>query len=302
MTPDLLARAERVTRTYGDVVALDDVTVDIPRGGVTGLLGPNGAGKTTLIALLIGLRRPTRGRVELFGGDPTQPARRTRLGVTAQESGTPPSLRVGEIVDFVAAHFPDPIPTAEVLERFDLVGQARRQTGALSGGQKRRLAVALAFVGRPELVILDEPTTGLDVESRHALWQAIRDAAAAGMTVLLSSHYLEEVERLAGRVVVLGDGRIVADDTVAAVRRMVGLKQVALTAPAAPHLEPIVRTERVGDRWTLWTPDADAVVRELVRSGTAFTDLEVRPASLEDAFLALTGSAPATRTVEEVSS
>ena len=158
---------------------------------------------------------------------------RQRLGVTPQETGLPPTLRVGEVVDFVSAHYSNPVPRAELLDRFGLTDLARRQTGGLSGGQKRRLAVALAFVGRPQLVILDEPTTGLDVEARHSLWDAIRAFHDDGGTVLLSSHYLEEIEALAQRVVVLGEGRVLADDTVAAVRDMVGVRRVSLVAARA---------------------------------------------------------------------
>src|SRR5262245_12656355 len=165
-----LARAPEVSRRYGDVLALDRVSLDVHPGEIVGLLGPNGAGKSTLLNLLAGLRRPSSGKVELFGGDPRDPARRKKLGVTPQETGLPSTLKVAECVEFVARHFSDPVPTGELIDRFGLSEVARRQTGGLSGGQKRRLAVALAFVGRPRLVLLDEPTTGLDVTARRALW------------------------------------------------------------------------------------------------------------------------------------
>ncbi|MBQ0992940.1 ABC transporter ATP-binding protein, partial [Micromonospora sp. H61] len=216
-----LARAEQASRRYGDVLALDRVDLEVRAGELVGLLGPNGAGKSTLMNLLVGLRRPSSGRVELFGRDPRDPASRRQIGVTPQETGLPGTLRVGEVVDFVSAHYPDPVPRAELLDRFGLADLARRQTGGLSGGQRRRLAVALAFVGRPRLVLLDEPTTGLDVAARHTLWAAIRAFHDDGGTVLLSSHYLEEVEALAHRVVVIGQGRVLADDTVDAVRGIV---------------------------------------------------------------------------------
>ncbi len=283
-----LARADRVSRRYGSTLALDQVDLDVRAGELVGLLGPNGAGKSTLINLLVGLRRPTSGRVELFGGDPRDPASRRHLGVTPQETGLPATLRVGEVVDFVSAHFPDPIPRGELLDRFGLGELARRQTGGLSGGQKRRLAVALAFVGRPRMVVLDEPTTGLDVEARHALWEAIRAFHADGGTVLLSSHYLEEVEALAQRVVVIGHGRVLADDSVDAIRSVVGVRRVSLTVDALPSLPGVVRTERVDGRTHLFAPDADQLVRDLVTSGIEFRDLEVRPTSLEEAFLAIT--------------
>nr|MDT0661317.1 ABC transporter ATP-binding protein [Micromonospora sp. DSM 115978] len=285
----ILARAEQATRRYGDVVALDRADLEVRAGELVGLLGPNGAGKSTLLNLLIGLRRPSAGRVELFGGDPRDATRRRHLGVTPQETGLPGTLRVGEVIDFVAAHYADPLPRADLLDRFDLADLVRRQTGGLSGGQRRRLAVALAFVGRPKLVVLDEPTTGLDVAARHALWEGIRAFHADGGTVLLSSHYLEEIEALAKRVVVLGQGRVLADDTVEAVRAIVGVHRVTLTTGSElPPLAGLVRVERDEGRTRLLTTDPDQLVRDLVGSGIPFAGLEVRPTSLEEAFLTIT--------------
>ncbi|SCE65656.1 ABC-2 type transport system ATP-binding protein [Micromonospora viridifaciens] len=294
----ILARADQVSRRYGEVLALDRVDLTVGAGELVGLLGPNGAGKSTLINLLVGVRRPTAGRVELFGADPRDAASRRELGVTPQETGLPATLRVGEVIDFVSRHFPDPVPRDELLDRFGLGDQVKRQTGGLSGGQRRRLAVALAFVGRPRLVVLDEPTTGLDVEARHALWEAIRGFHAEGGTVLLSSHYLEEVEALAQRVVVIGQGRVLADDTVEAIRGMVGVRRVSLVADDLPPLPGVVATERADGRTHLLTTDADQLVRDLVTAGVAFRELEVRPTSLEEAFLAITaGGRPAPATV-----
>ncbi|GGQ09792.1 ABC transporter ATP-binding protein [Streptosporangium pseudovulgare] len=285
---ETLARAIEVTRRYGSVTALDGVSLDIRRGELVGLLGPNGAGKSTLINLFAGLRRPHSGRVELFGGSPADPVRRRDIGVTPQETGLPSTLRVREVVDFVTAHYPRGAARGELLERFGLTGMERRQIGGLSGGQKRRLAVALAFAGNPRLVFLDEPTTGLDVEARRTLWDAVRDFHAGGGTVVLTSHYLEEVEALAERVVVVDRGRVLADDTVAAVRDIAGMRHVTLTAGELPDLPGVVRAERDGSRVLLLTADADALVRALVRADVPFTGLEIRPTSLEEAFLTIT--------------
>ena len=287
----ILASAFSVGRTYRSVNALHDVSLTVEAGELVGLLGPNGAGKTTLLNLLTGVRRPTSGRVELFGGDPTRAENRRRIGVTPQETGLPATLRVGECVDLVAAHFPDPLPRMELLDRFGLADLARRQTGGLSGGQRRRLAVALAFVGRPSLVFLDEPTTGLDVSARHALWEGIRAFHADGGTVLLTSHYLEEIEALAKRVVVLGEGRVLADDTVDAIRARVGVRRVSLRVRELPLLPGVLRGSHVDGRTDLLTTDADQLVRDLVAKGVAFNDLEIRPTSLEEAFLTLTAIA-----------
>ncbi|MEV0314017.1 ABC transporter ATP-binding protein [Nonomuraea fuscirosea] len=284
----VLARAHEVTRRYGQVLALDRLSLDIGAGELVGLLGPNGAGKSTLINLFAGLRRPTSGTVELFGGSPLDPVMRRGIGVTPQETGLPESLRVKEIVDFVSAHFRERAGRKELLARFGLDDLAGRQVGGLSGGQRRRLAVALAFAGRPRLVFLDEPTTGLDVEARHALWDGIRSFHEEGGTVLLTSHYLEEIEALAQRVVVIGSGRVLADDTVRAVRDLVGVRRVSLVAGDLPELPGVLGSERVDGRTTLVTTDPDRLVVELVRSGTPFSGLEIRLTTLEEAFLALT--------------
>jgi ABC-2 type transport system ATP-binding protein len=286
----ILAQTVSAGRDFGAVRALHDVSVTVEAGELVGLLGPNGAGKTTLLSLLTGTRRPTSGRVELFGGDPRQAESRRRIGVTPQDTGLPPTLRVGECVDFVAAHFADPVPRGELLDRFELGDLVRRQTGGLSGGQRRRLAVALAFVGRPSLVFLDEPTTGLDVSARHSLWEGIRSYNADGGTVLLTSHYLEEVEALAQRVVVLGSGRVLADDSVSAVRSRVGVRRVSLRVPELPNLPGVLHQSHVDGRTDLLTTDADQLVRDLVSTGVAFADLEIRPTSLEEAFLTLTAA------------
>ncbi|WP_159792482.1 ABC transporter ATP-binding protein [Puerhibacterium puerhi] len=276
-----------MTRRFGTVVALDDVSLAVAPGELVGLLGPNGAGKSTLLSLVSGLRRPDGGAVRLLGGDPRDAASRRGLGITPQESGLPATLRVREVVDFVGGHYPDPVPTGELLEQFGLADLARRQTGAMSGGQKRRLAVALAMVGRPRVVLLDEPTTGLDVSGRQALWEAVRAYHAGGGTVLLTSHYLEEVQALAQRVVVIDQGVVRADAPLEQILRQVSLRRVVVHSAQDLSGRPgVVRAERDpgSDRQEVYTPDADALVRDLVLSGVAFSGLEVRGASLEEAF------------------
>lgn len=285
-----------VTRRFSDVVALDDVSLEVGSGELVGLLGPNGAGKSTLLSLVSGQRKPDSGVVRLCGLDPREAPARATLGITPQETGLPATLRVREVVDFVGGHYPDPVPTAELLARFGLTDLAGRQTGGMSGGQKRRLAVALALVGRPSIILLDEPTTGLDVSARQILWTAIREYHAEGGTVLLTSHYLEEVQALAERVVVIDHGVVKADDSMENILQQVGLRRVVLHAPDAvpggatgdgltvDRLPGVVRSTVEGDRYQLYTADADALVRDLVRSGLAFHGLEVRGATLEEAF------------------
>jgi ABC-2 type transport system ATP-binding protein len=286
-----LATVTGVTHRYGDLVALHDVNLEIGDAELVGMLGPNGAGKSTLLGLLQGLRRPSVGTVRLFGGDPRDAASRMRLGCTPQETALPPTLRVGEVIDFVGKHFDDRVATAELAEEFGLTELLRRQTGALSGGQRRRLSVALAFVGRPRLVLLDEPTTGLDIDGRHALWQAIRRQHDAGATIVVTSHYLEEIEALAERVVVISEGRLVADDTLGTVLARVGSRWVRLTTPDAERvaaLPGVAASVPDGDGVAFSVHDSDAFVRALVASGLPFAELQIRGASLEEAFLALT--------------
>jgi len=296
---DPVIEARGATRRFGAVTALDAVDLVVEPGELVGLLGPNGAGMTTLLSLVTGQRRPDAGVVRLFGGDPRDPRSRPRLGTTPQETGLPPTRRVAGVVDFVARHYPDPRPTGALLEEFGLAPLARRQTGGLSGGEKRRLAVALALVGNPELVVLDEPTTGLDVDGRHALWEALLAYHASGGTLVLTSHYLEEVQALAQRVVVVDHGRVLADDGLDAVLARVAMRRVAFRLPpgpldgAATHarlaaLPGVADAVREGDRVDVLASDADEVVRGLVAAGVPFRDLDVRRASLEEAFLTLT--------------
>jgi ABC-2 type transport system ATP-binding protein len=206
-----------VEKRFGAVSALRGIALAIAPGEVVALLGPNGAGKTTLVSIVLGVRRPDVGTAELFGRDPRRWRSRVAVGTTPQEMSFPPTLRVSEVLEFGGAHFQAHTPVVELLRRFGLAEVADRQTGGLSGGERRRLAVALAFVGEPRLLVLDEPTAGLDVESRRDVWDTIRSYAAGGGTALLTTHSLEEAAALAGRVVVLAGGVVVADGQPAAI-------------------------------------------------------------------------------------
>lgn len=280
-----------LVKRFGDTVALGGISLDVDAGECVGLLGPNGAGKTTLLSLVEGLRAPTSGEVRVFGGDPRDAASRVRLGSTPQATALPDALRVGEVLDFVAAHFPAPAARSRIIEEFDLGPVLRQQCGGLSGGQQRRVAVALAFVGDPELVLLDEPTTGLDVDARRALWDAVRARHAAGCAVVVTSHHLEEIEQLAQRVVVIDDGVVRTDDTLDAVVASVARRRVSLRGVEADdirHLDPAASVTVDDDVVTAVVGDSDALVRALVERGLPFADLAVRGATLEEAFLTLT--------------
>lgn len=216
------AHLDGVVKRFGGVQALDGFSITVAQGEVVALLGPNGAGKTTAVDVLLGLRRPHDGVVELFGRDPRDWRTRLAVGATPQEMSFPPTLRVREIVAFTRAHYPEPAALRSLLTRFGLEEVAGRQVGGLSGGQRRRLAVALAFAGAPRLAVLDEPTTGLDVEARRAVWEAIGGHTRQGGAVLLTTHHLDEAEALADRIVILARGIVVAHGTPAQLRSTAG--------------------------------------------------------------------------------
>jgi ABC-2 type transport system ATP-binding protein len=284
-----VAELRGVHKRYGKVDALQGVDLQLRPGELVALLGPNGAGKTTAVSVLLGQCRPDAGSARLFGRDPTLPAARRPVGVTLQESGFPDNLTVAEVVDLVRVHYPHPAPTRELLDRFGLTEVAGRRAGGLSGGQTRRLAVALAFAGRPQLAVLDEPTTGLDVESRRGLWEVLRAFVTDGGTVLLTTHYLEEAQALASRVVVLAGGQVIAHGSVDDITARTGLSRVHLRAPSLPELPAGTHAESSNGSHTLYTADPDGLVRALALQGVAFTGLRVERASLEEAFLHLTG-------------
>jgi ABC-2 type transport system ATP-binding protein len=284
-----VARAEAVSKRYGDVVALDGLSLTVEAGETVALLGANGAGKTTLISLLLGLRTPDAGRVRVLGRDPRVPAVRRALGAALQDVGVPATLRVEELIRFVAAHFPDGASTPRLLARFGLEQVAQRQAGGLSGGQRRRLALALAFAGGPPLVILDEPTASLDPDGRAAVWAATDELRRAGGSVVVATHDLHEAEAVADRVVVIEAGRVVADGSPRTLAARAGTTRISYAAERPPPAFPDARLERA--RIVLDVEDAGATVARLVGDGVDLRELEVRPLSLEEAIARLDGSA-----------
>jgi ABC-2 type transport system ATP-binding protein len=284
----------RAHKRYGSVEALRGVDLAIHRGEVVAMLGPNGAGKTTSINLMLGLRRPTSGQARLFGRDPGDRQARSRCGVMLQESGLPMGLRVRELVDLFRAYYPDPMPAGRALALAGLEEQARVQANKLSGGQLRRLYYALAICGDPELLFLDEPTVGLDVESRRAFLGTIADFAAEGRTIVLTTHYLEEADELAERVVVIDRGRVIADASPGEIKSQVAGKRVSFDCPqpldeAALQGLPLRHLELRAGKVRMLTNQPEEVLREVFRRGIEIRNLEVTGADLEEAFLALTG-------------
>jgi ABC-2 type transport system ATP-binding protein len=280
------------TKKYGSVEALKGVSLDIALGEVVAMLGPNGAGKTTSISLLLGLRDPTSGKAFLFGLNPKHLDARSRVGVMLQESGIPAMLKVREIVDLFRSYYPKPMARDRAIAMAGLEEKANALVKELSGGQRQRLYFALAVCGDPEVLFLDEPTVGMDVEGRRSFIERIAEFAALGRTVVLTTHYLEEADQLAKRVIVIDRGLVIADASPQEIKSRVAGKRVRFTAVALTDkdLEGLpVTTSTIADHGVqLLTNQPEAVLRELFRRGIEMSELEVSGADLEDAFISLT--------------
>ncbi|MCX4592392.1 ABC transporter ATP-binding protein [Streptomyces sp. NBC_01549] len=279
-------------KAFGAVRAVDGVDLEIGRGETVALLGRNGAGKSTTISLLLGLNEPDEGTVALFGGPPQAAVRSGRVGAMLQETRPVPRVTVRELVSFVAGRYPAPLPVADALELAGIADLAGRRVDRLSGGQAQRVRFAVALAGNPDLIVLDEPTAALDVEARRAFWDSMRAYARRGHTVLFSTHYLEEADAHADRILVIDHGRLVADGTGEQLKRSVGGNLVSFDLAGRGIeglilLPGVVSVEVRGDRARLRTDDSDATVLALAELG-AVRGLEVVPASLDDAFMALT--------------
>ncbi|MEU2861042.1 ABC transporter ATP-binding protein [Streptomyces mirabilis] len=279
-------------KAFGAVRAVDGVDLEIGRGETVALLGRNGAGKSTTISLLLGLNEPDEGTVALFGGPPEAAVRAGRVGAMLQETRPVPRVTVRELVSFVAGRYPAPLPVADALELAGIGDLAGRRVDRLSGGQAQRVRFAVALAGNPDLIVLDEPTAALDVEARRAFWDSMRSYARRGHTVLFSTHYLEEADAHADRILVIDHGRLVADGTGEQLKRSVGGNLVSFDlagrgTEGLTLLPGVVSVEVRGDRARLGTDDSDATVLALAELG-AIRGLEVVPASLDDAFMALT--------------
>jgi ABC-2 type transport system ATP-binding protein len=286
-----------VHRSFGQVHAVDGIDLRLALGEIAALLGPNGAGKTTTIDMMLGLSHPDAGTVQVLGMTPAAAVSRGLIGAVLQTGGLLKDLTVRETVRMTASLYAAPRPVDEVLDRAGIAGIADRLVGKCSGGEQQRLRFALALLPDPALMALDEPTSGMDVEGRRDFWSAIRRDAAQGRTVLFATHYLEEADAYADRIILLRQGRIVADGTAAEVRNLSSGRSVRANLPAADQATlsrlPGVRSVEIrGDRVLIQTMDSDAVARYLLTS-TAARDVEIVAHNLEDAFLALTSDEPA---------
>ena len=290
-----LARLHQAGKRYGTIHALDGLDLELHAGQVLALLGPNGAGKTTAVGLLLGLQAADEGSVELFGLPPSSLQARRRTGVMLQTAGIPDTLKVRELVALTRSYYPDPRSVDECLAMAGLRELGERRYGQLSGGQQRRVQFAMAVCGRPQLLFLDEPTTGLDIDARQAMWRAIGELSAQGCGVLLTTHYLEEAEALADRVMVIDQGRLLAQGSVEEVRARVSQRRIGCVSTLAvaevAGWDGVQDARLVGSgRLELIAAQAEPVVRRLLDEDPALSELEVRRAGLAEAFLALTGA------------
>ena len=295
----VLAHLAGARKRYGDLTALDDVDLEVRAGEVLAVLGANGAGKTTALGLLTGRLSADAGQARLFGADPREPAVRRGIGVMLQEASLPDTLRVAEHVRLFSSYYAAPRPLAETLALAGLSDLARRPYGALSGGQQRRVQFALAICGRAPLLFVDEPTVGLDVEARRGFWQVLRRLRDEGTAIVLTTHYLEEADALADRIVLLAGGRVIAQDSPAGLKARAAGRRVrarsALPADTVAAWPEAARVARHQDVLEVASDDVEGLLRRWLAADAGLSGLEVRPLSLEDAFVSLT-----TRTEETV--
>lgn len=292
MNNNCLAELSGVTKRFASVVALDRLDLQVRRGELLALLGPNGAGKTTAISLLLGLQQPDSGSARLFGQSPHLVQPRRQVGVMMQEAALAPELRVREQLDMVASYYPDPLTPNAVLEITGTAALGKRPYGKLSTGQKRQVQFAIAVVGRPRLLFLDEPTVGLDIQSREMVWATLRRVVADGCSIVLTTHYLEEAEALADRVAVLAKGRLIATGTVSEMRGLVVRKRITCRTrlsceqvAAWPDVQTATRDQH---GLHITASNTENVVRRLLAADDDLQNLEVQRAGLAEAFTELT--------------
>jgi ABC-2 type transport system ATP-binding protein len=301
---DTIVQVEGLRKVYGATVAMDEVSFEVKEGEIFGMVGPNGAGKTTTIECLEGLRKPDQGTIRVLGVDPQRQSRilRERTGMQLQQSNLPDRMKVWEALDLYASFYPHAADWKELLAQLGLEEKRNTPFSKLSGGQKQRLFIALALLPDPQLIFLDELTTGLDPQARHAIWDLVRDVRSKGKTVLLTTHFMEEAERLCDRVAILDHGRIVALDTPAGLIRCLGAEERVvfsldgnLPAGFERALSGVVRLEVQGERVVVHgkngrkVPLVSEVVSQLSGQGVQFRDLRTEQPTLEDVFLSLTG-------------
>lgn len=292
MTQSSILELKDVQKNYGKKSVICGLNFSISNNEIIALLGGNGAGKTTTIKLMLGQEIPTAGSIKLFGKNPQDPKSRISVGATPQNVEFPDGIKAIEILEFVHAHYPTPLPVFEMIEKFGLIPFLNSKASKLSGGQKRRLALALAFIGNPNIIFLDEPTTGLDVESRKILLEAIKDYSKKGKAIFLTTHYLEEIEQIATRIIFLQNGQIKADGTVNEIKKLANssLTKIIFSCKhqfVFDKFQYVDSYESENSNYLLQTTNPDALIYELVENKIPFTNLQIIRENLESAFINL---------------
>ncbi|MFL5616777.1 MAG: ABC transporter ATP-binding protein [Gemmatimonadaceae bacterium] len=291
----LAVELHHLTKRYGSVTAVNDLSLSIRSGEIVAFLGPNGAGKTTTIDMILGLARPDAGTVQVYGRAPVDAIARGEVSAVMQNGGLLKDFTVRETVAYTASLYADAQPVADVLERAGITAIGERRVGKCSGGEQQRLRFAMSLLSNPRLLLLDEPTAGMDVEGRREFWTAIREDAARGRTVMFATHYLEEADAYADRIVLVRQGEIVADGTTADVKRMASGRSVRATLPGADRdalaaMLGVTSVDLRGDTVLIACTDSDAVARHLLTE-TAASNVEISASTLEAAFVTLTADA-----------
>jgi ABC-2 type transport system ATP-binding protein len=284
---------EEVSKVYGPVRAVDGLSLDLRHGQTVAFLGPNGAGKSTSLDMLLALRKPTSGRIRVFGSDPYTSVKSGRIGAMLQSGGLMPEVTVREMVELVAAMHPRPLPVDQTLKRAGIADIADRRVDKLSGGQTQRARFALAIVGECDLIVLDEPTTAMDVESRQMFWASMHAEVAGGRTLLFATHYLEEADQAADRILVINKGRLLADGTPAEIKQRAGAKRISFRLDPVDEafllgLPALVNLEIRRDQIHIQSSDSDRTLYALLDAGYRPREIEVSSLGLEQAFLAIT--------------
>ncbi|HOZ06062.1 MAG TPA: ABC transporter ATP-binding protein [Arenimonas sp.] len=287
-----LARLENVSKRYGNVTALNGLNLSVNAGEILALLGPNGAGKTTAVSLLLNLIEADSGKVSLFNQDPQALAARQRIGVMLQSAELPETLRVSELIQLTQSYYPYPRDLKELAEMAAITDLLQRPYGKLSGGQQRRVQFAMAICAKVDILFLDEPTVGLDIEAREAMWVSLRKLVAEGCSIVLTTHYLEEAEALANRVIVIAQGSVIAEGSVESIRSRVAMRRIrcvsSLNITDIKQWPQIDSVGHDGEYLTIQTMDVESVTLRLLTEDKTLQQLEIKRAGLAEAFVELT--------------
>ena len=303
--PGQVVSFENVSKHYGSLKAVDGLSLDLRKGETVALLGPNGAGKSTSLDMLLALRKPTSGKIKMFGSDPYHAVKSGQVGAMLQSGGLMPEVTVRELVTLVTGLHPRPVPVDTTLRRAGVAQIAEQRVDRLSGGQTQRVRFALAIVGDVDLIVLDEPTTAMDVETRRLFWSSMKEEVSEGKTLLFATHYLEEADQAADRILVINRGRLLADGTPAEIKARAGAKQLSfrlggVDEPFLLGLPGLVSLEIRNDVVHIQSRDSDATLYALLDAGYRPKEVEIGSLGLEQAFIAITAEDDRSNAAEPV--